>query len=72
MKNAIGPTIRKLRLSQRTRVTQEDLAGRLAVSGISIDRSAIARIEKGERHVLDIEALAIAKAFRVPIEQLFV
>jgi HTH-type transcriptional regulator, cell division transcriptional repressor len=63
--------VRELRLTQRTVVSQQDLAGRLAARGISIERSAIARIESGERYVLDYEALAIAKAFHVPIEQLF-
>ena len=63
--------MRKLRLAQRTPVTQQDLAGRLAARGIQIDRSALARIENGERLVKDIEALAIAAALRVPIQELF-
>jgi transcriptional regulator with XRE-family HTH domain len=52
-------------------VSQQDLAGRLAAQGIVIDRSAVARIERGERYVLDYEAAAIARAFRVPIGDLF-
>jgi DNA-binding XRE family transcriptional regulator len=52
-------------------VSQQDLAGRLAARGIAVDRSAIARIEAGERYVLDYEVAAIAQTFRVPIEQLF-
>lgn len=70
-KNIIGKTIKSLRLAQRVPVSQQDLAGRMAARGIAIDRSAIARIEKGERYVLDFEAAAIAKAFRVPINLLF-
>jgi hypothetical protein len=70
-KNSIGAAVRRLRLSQRTPVSQQDLSGRLAARGILLDQSAIARIEKGERYVLDYEAVAIAKAFRVPIERLF-
>ena len=70
-KNVIGPAVRKLRLAQRTPVTQQDLAGRLAARGVQIDRSALARIESGERLVKDIEALAIAAALRVPIQDLF-
>ena len=70
-KNLIGKAIRRLRLSQRVPVSQEDLAGRLAAQGITIDRSAIARIEQERRYVLDYEAVAIAKAFRVPISKLF-
>ena len=39
--------------------------------GVTIDRSAVARIERGERYVLDYEAAGIARAFRVPIQDLF-
>jgi transcriptional regulator with XRE-family HTH domain len=70
-KNIIGPAVRKLRLSQRTKVSQQDLAGRLAARGISIDRSVIARIETGDRSVRDFEAAAIAAALHVPITELF-
>lgn len=70
-KNVIGPAVRKLRMAQRTPVSQQDLAGRLAARGIQIDRSALARIESGQRLVKDIEAVAIAAALHVPIEQLF-
>jgi len=63
--------VRELRHSQRTTVSQHDLAGRLSAHGVSVDRTAVARIESGERYVLDYEVLAIAKAFRVPIERLF-
>lgn len=52
-------------------MTQEDLAGRLAARGVTIDRSAIARIENGERYVLDYEVHAIAQAFKIPVERLF-
>ncbi len=67
----IGPAVRKLRLAQRTLVTQQDLAGRLAAKGVQLDRSALARIESGDRLVKDMEALAIAAALRVPIQELF-
>lgn len=43
----------------------------MAAQGISVDRSAIARIEQERRYVLDYEAAAIAKAFKIPIERLF-
>lgn len=58
-------------MSQPTAVSQQDLAGRLAALGISVDRSAVTRIESAERYVLDYEAEALAKALRVPIERLF-
>lgn len=70
-KNLVGVTIRKIRLSLRTPVSQQDLSARLAANGVIIDQSAIARIERGERSVLDLEAVAIAGALKVPIERLF-
>ena len=70
-KNIIGPAVRRIRLLQPTAVSQQDLAGRLAALGISVDRSAVTRIESSERYVLDYEAEALAKALRVPIERLF-
>lgn len=63
--------MRKIRLAQKIPVTQQDLAGRLAAQGITVDRTAIARIERCQRYVLDYEAAAIAKALRVPIGDLF-
>ena len=35
--------------------------------GISLDRSAISRIESHERYVMDFEAVAIAKCLKVSI-----
>lgn len=70
-KNLIGTAVRELRRIQRPKVSQQDLAGRLAARGVTIDRSAIARIESGERFVSDYEALAIAHALKVPVERLF-
>jgi transcriptional regulator with XRE-family HTH domain len=54
-----------------TKISQQDLAGRLAALGIQIDRSALARIENGERSVRDFEARAIADALHVPLDKLF-
>ena len=63
--------MRRLRESQKVPVSQHDLAGRLAAKGIQLDQSAIARIERGERYVLDYEAAAIARVFRVSMDELF-
>jgi hypothetical protein len=70
-RNLIGPTLRRLRLSQRIPVSLLDLAGRMAAQGIPIDRSAIGRIEQGKRYVLDYELVALARSLRVPLTDLF-
>ena len=70
-RNVVGPTIKRIRKSLKPKVSQQDLAGRLAARGIQIDRSALARLEAGTRYVRDVEIIAIASALKVPIESIF-
>ena len=65
------PVIRKLRLAAHPRVTQEDLVARLGVRGLQLDRTALLRLESGERRITDIEIIGIAAALKVPVERLF-
>jgi len=48
-----------------------ELAARLQVLGITIDRSGIAKLESGRRPASDIEVAAIAIVLKVPIPWLF-
>ena len=53
-------------------MTQETLAARLAARcNVHIDRSALARIELGQRYIRDYEIIAIAKALKIPVAALF-
>ncbi len=70
-RNLTGKTIQRLRMAAKPRITQEDMAGRLARHGIQINQSQIAKIECGERPILDYELAAIAKALKVPVQVLF-
>ncbi|MBW7896375.1 MAG: helix-turn-helix transcriptional regulator [Opitutaceae bacterium] len=70
-KNVVGERIRAVRLSSRPAVTQTALSARLATAGITIDQSAIARIESGSRGISDVEVIAIARALRVGVNELF-
>ena len=45
----VGNNIRKLR--EKAGLTQEQLSARLQVSGCDITRSAVAKIEVGQRHL---------------------
>ncbi|MCS6242372.1 MAG: helix-turn-helix transcriptional regulator [Opitutus sp.] len=63
--------IRKLRNQSPVAITQEALVSKLQMCGLQIDRSALARIENGERLVRDSEIIALAAALRVPIQRLF-
>lgn len=48
-----------------------ELAARLQVLGITIDRSGIAKLEGGRRPVSDIEVAAIARILKVSVSWFF-
>ena len=70
-RNVTGNAIHRIRMAAKPKITQEDMVGRLARQGIQINQSQIAKIESGQRPVLDYELAAIAKALVVPIQALF-
>ena len=55
----------------KPKVSQEDLAGRLASRGLLLSQGQIAKLENGQRPIADYELKAIARALRVPIQALF-
>ncbi len=61
-RNLIGDRVRLARKGAAPPITQVDLAARLQVQGLRLDRAAISKIETGYREVTDVEAAAIAKA----------
>jgi transcriptional regulator with XRE-family HTH domain len=68
-KNIIGSRVRKAR--KESQITQMELAARLQLLGITIDRSGIAKLESGRRPASDIEVAAIARVLKVTIPWLF-
>lgn len=68
-KNIVGSRVRKAR--KESKITQMELAARLQVLGIKVDRPAISKLESGSRPVTDIEVDAIAKILKVPISWFF-
>jgi HTH-type transcriptional regulator, cell division transcriptional repressor len=70
-RNVVGARIREARLRLKPPVSQEDLAGKLAASGVLLDRSAISRIESAERYVMDYEVAAVAKSLKVSVGWLY-
>jgi transcriptional regulator with XRE-family HTH domain len=70
-RNEIGRRVREARLRCKPPVSQEDLAGRLAATGILMDRSAISRIENQTRYIMDYEISAIARALKTSVTSLF-
>ena len=70
-RNLIGERIRKARLACKPPVTQDDLVGRLAARGITIDQTAVSRIENQTRYLMDYEIAAIARGLKVSVGWLF-
>lgn len=66
--NLCGPRIKLAR--QRLGMAQVDLSAALESFGVSIPRSTIARIERGERNVFDYEVVALAQALEVDVRYL--
>lgn len=64
-RNVIGERVRLARERAKPRITQVDLAARLQIEGLRLERVAISKIETGYREVTDVEAIAIAKALGV-------
>lgn len=67
-KNLSGERVREARLKKH--LSQSDLAARLQVEGIVIERDSISRIENGSRFVPDYELPLFAKVLGVSIEWL--
>ncbi len=67
----VGVNVRQVRKAANPPITQEDLIARLQLSGISMDQSALSKIETGHRPVSDIEVAALAEALKVPVARLF-
>ncbi len=67
-KNICGEKIHEARC--KLRLTQSDLAAKLQVAGIVIERDSISRIEIGTRFVADYEIREIAKILKVDVKWL--
>jgi hypothetical protein len=70
-RNLIGQKVQRIRMAALPRITQEDLAGRLARHGLQLSQPQIAKVENGVRPIFDLEVPAFAKALKVKIEVLF-
>ncbi|MBR5229915.1 MAG: helix-turn-helix transcriptional regulator [Firmicutes bacterium] len=64
----IGQNIRNLR--EKARLTQEQLAAKLQLMGCDITRSAVAKIEVGQRHLYPDELILIKQILNVSYDQL--
>ena len=65
----IGGNIRKLR--EKAGFTQDYVATKLQLHGCDITRSAIAKIEVGQRHLYPDEVVLLKKILKVSYEDIF-
>ena len=62
-KNISGKRIKEARRNMK--LSQEELAARLQVMGVNIERDSLSRIEIGTRFVADYEIKALSQILRV-------
>lgn len=67
---ALGQNIRRLRLERG--LSQEQLSARLQVCGCDITRSALAKMEVGQRHIYPDELKMLHTLLAVSYDELFV
>lgn len=65
----IGYNIRKLR--EKAGFTQDYVATKLQLNGCDITRSAVAKIEVGQRHLYPDEIILLKKILKVSYEDIF-
>lgn len=67
-KNISGDRIHQARTAKR--LSQENLAAKMQVNGVTIEREAISKIETGDRFVTDYELRVFSKVLGVSMEWL--
>lgn len=70
-RNIVGPRISQARNAAKPPITQLDLVARLQVLGLTIDQSALSKIENQQRPVTDLEVDVLAKALKVSVQWMF-
>ena len=65
----VGQNIRRIRESKG--MTQDTLAAKLQLNGCDITRSAVAKIEVGQRHLYPDEIILIRKILNTSFEAIF-
>ncbi len=67
-KNICGGRVKEAR--KRCNLSQENLAAKLQIEGVIMERNSISRIEIGTRFVADYELVALCKILNVSPEYL--
>ena len=67
--NVCGKNITKYR--KLLNISQRELAQRLQLIGLDVDKNAIQRMESGQRFITDIEVLYLIKVLNISLIELF-
>jgi len=59
------------RVLRESKVSQDDLAGKLARQGVQLTQTRLSKIESKTRYVMDYEAQALARVLKVSVGWLF-
>ena len=65
----VGNNIRSIR--EKLKMTQEQLSAKLQLEGCDITRSALAKIEVGQRHLYPDEIILLKKILNTTYETIF-
>ena len=65
----IGQNIKQLR--EQLNMTQEELAAKLQLRGCDITRSAVAKMEVGQRHIYPDEIIHIKEILKISYDKIF-
>ena len=68
LNNVCGKNVAKIR--KEMKISQRELADRMQLVGIDIDKNAVQRIECGKRFVTDIEIIGLSRVLSVTFEEL--
>ena len=66
----VGENIRRIR--KNNNITQEQLAAKLQIVGCDITRSALAKIEVGQRHIYPDELKALKNILNVDYDDILI
>lgn len=69
IEKSVGQNIRRLR--EQAGLTQEQLSAQLQLHGCDMTRSALAKIEVGQRHLYPDEIIQLRQILRVGYEEIF-
>ena len=67
--NLCGENIARFR--KEMKISQRELADRLQLVGLDVDKNAVQRMESGQRFITDIELVYLSKVLEVHLLSLF-